>query len=286
MRHSLFLSAILAATTFMAPAAELWAPGVSRADGWVDYNKAAPTDTLGTDSGMCWAASSANIIKWWMNNSADSLTSITVPQDPWYVFRAVYGDVGGTPNYGLGWYINGVTNQWGDLTTPEGYYKDGFATIEDKSNAAWPYGAFLSSVYDTSLNGIRVAANPGDTDGRALTLGILNAMEAGYALSLSAYGEAGNWTVAHAITLWGVEYTGEGDERVITKMWVTDSDDGKEQLVEYAMASKGSSLAFAGGTMSGATIRYADGMRVIPEPATATLSLLALAGLAARRRRK
>ena len=89
--------------------------------------------------------------------------------------------------------------------------------------------------------------------------------------------------MAHAITLWGAEYTGEGNDRTITKMRITDSDDGSSKPVEY-------SIAFSSGTMSGSLIRYAAGMRtdpeLVPEPATATLSLLALAALAARRRRR
>ena len=67
-------------------------------------------------------------------------------------------------------------------------------------------------------------------------------------------------------------------------MWVTDSDDGVTQLVEYSIYTKENSIAFS----TGAEIRYADGLWTtpyMPEPTTATLSLLALAGVVTRRRR-
>lgn len=283
---------VLSALMMLAPAyaAQVWAPGVSASGGWVDYDKGPVNDGVMADTGMCWAASASNVIRWWMNQNNGLTSSAALPQDPWTVFRQVYQNIGSTPGYALGWYIDGVRNQWGDLTLPGGYDATGFPTVENKENAKWPYGGFLSSMYSTSLHKVYVGSNPDDTDGRTLSLNILDAMESGYALTLSAYSEAGNFQVAHAITLWGVEYSGEGNDRTITRMWITDSDDGKQQLVEYGIASKEAGIAFSSGTMSGALIRYADGMwtdpAAVPEPASATLSLLALAALAARRRRK
>lgn len=204
-------------------------------------------------------------------------------------FRTVYGNVGLTPTYGLNWWINGVQNNWGDDIRPDGYDETGFPSIETKENAAWPFGHFLSSVYSTQDNPVAIAGNPNDNNSKAMTLGILNALESGYAVSISVYSEAGNFQVAHAITLWGAEYSGTGNDRVISAIWVTDSDDGKEQLIKYSISTKESAIAISSGDLSGSIIRYAAGMRtdnVVPEPATATLSLLALAGLIARRRRK
>ncbi|MBQ3526863.1 MAG: hypothetical protein IJA63_11380 [Akkermansia sp.] len=44
---------------------------------------------------------------------------------------------GGSTAWGGGW-INGVTNSWGDVTTPTGYDVDGWATVEGKENGEWP----------------------------------------------------------------------------------------------------------------------------------------------------
>lgn len=292
-------------TCFTTQAAELWAPGVSQTGGWVDYNKGPVNDGIWADTGMCWAASASNVISWWNRLNADTLTTSSAHQDPWTVFRAVYKNAGSTPTYAYEWWIDGKYDAYGGLDFPEHYDETGFDSYQSgvfdkgKEPYSWPFGAFLNGnkydsssvqLYSTAEHPILVGSNPNDTNGRAITLGILDALEAGYALSLSAYSEAGNFQMAHAITLWGAEYTGEGNDRTITKMWITDSDDGASKLVEYSIASKEAGIAFSSGTMSGSLIRYAAGMwtdpDLVPEPATATLSLLALAALAARRRRR
>lgn len=114
----------------------------------------------------------------------------------------------------------------------------------------------------------------------------------------------GNAKLAHAITLWGMAY--DEDKNTISKLWITDSDDYETQLeeVDVYYADDDTSTLYLdiygyGSTMGDARV-YIDSayginlsesdtwdlVRVIPEPATATLSLLALAGLVARRRRR
>ena len=78
----------------------------------------------------------------------------------------------------------------------------------------------------------------------------------------------------------GVEYTlsvtGASAAMPPTLSW-TDAE----------LGTQSETLASYNGNMNGnADIVYAVNTEMIPEPATATLSLLALAGLAARRRRK
>lgn len=67
---------------------------------------------------------------------------------------------------------------------------------------------------------------------------------------------------------------------------------GKDQSIDVTLSWEGGSETITGfnGNMNGNNgttwSRVNDGYAVVPEPATATLSLLALAGLAVRRRRK
>ena len=112
-------------------------------------------------------------------------------------------------------------------------------------------------------------------------------MESGYALVLSAN--------SHALTLWGVEYEEPANGIVITKARVTDSDDKTNQLVESSefsvkSGSDGNAVAMkqpAYGEGTSFVYDAISGMRtdvvipepsisMVPEPTTATLSLLAL----------
>lgn len=107
--------------------------------------------------------------------------------------------------------------------------------------------------------------------------------------------------LAHAITLWGVEY--ENDKLV--RIWLTDSDDGMERLFSMSVimdevknkiyldddltddsifCQEYGYDVFIAEIFSINPSETAD-WQMVPEPATATLSLLALAALAVRRRR-
>lgn len=107
----------------------------------------------------------------------------------------------------------------------------------------------------------------------------------------------------HALTLWGVEYK-DGE---LVGIWLTDSDDytGDDRLFyEPVVVDEDANLIYFGEKKDGRyqsieyeghtvyihTIYSIDpsstaNWRLVPEPATATLSLLALAALAVRRRR-
>ena len=134
------------------------------------------------------------------------------------------------------------------------------------------------------------------------------------AISLSIHSDGpvdaeGN-SLAHSITLWGVEY----ENGVLSKLWLTDSDDYTEQLfsVSVTLDEKENKIylgtlitekegetetdsyyyvkeygknVFIGVVYALDTSEIAN-WQLVPEPATATLSLLALAALASRRRRR
>ena len=116
--------------------------------------------------------------------------------------------------------------------------------------------------------------------------------------------------LAHSITLWGVEY----ENGVLSKLWLTDSDDYTEQLfsVSVTLDEKENKIYLGAlitekeaetetdsyyyikeygknvfiGVVYALDTSEVVNWQLVPEPATATLSLLALAALAARRRRR
>lgn len=288
----LTLTSLLALSLMLpvAAAAEAWSPGVSRNGGWVDYDKDAVNKPYMDDEGMCWAAAASNVITWWQNHNAELVASADQPaHNAWDVYRLVYLNVGGVPSNAFNWWINGISrDQYGVPQYGFGSVMDAEVYNNTKElDIQWYFdGGFLSSVYSTAENPITLAV--GNSDSYALCRQIVDALQSGYALVLSAS--------AHALTLWGVEYEETDKGTVITKAWVTDSDDYQNALIESSEFSvksgpDGNAVAMKLPTYGdGTSFVYAaiSGMRTnsVPEPATATLSLLALAGLAARRRRK
>ena len=279
----------LFAMTAVTHAAEAWAYGVSRESGWVDYDKDSAEAEPMADTSMCWAAAASNVITWWQNQNAELLTSTTLPdEDPWEVSRLIYMNVGGFPSMAFNWWINGVS--FDELKASWAIYdKDVFDdTKGDKSYQDYFYGGFLKSVYSTAEN--PVVLTYANNDSYAMCQLVVDALESGYALTLNTSG--------HALTLWGVEYEKNDKGTLITKAWVTDSDDHKNQLVESSGfvvksvkdGADGEAIAMYLPTYTDGTSfvwGVVSGMRtdIIPEPTTGTLSLLALAALAARRRR-
>lgn len=116
-------------------------------------------------------------------------------------------------------------------------------------------------------------------------------------------------SLAHGITMWGAEFT---DLNTLSALWVTDSDDnilnstgdlglfrlsveyrdGNIYLPDYWYGEvKVDSLTVLDATKTDAWnleriyIDLPTPLSAVPEPTTATLSILALAALSARRRR-
>ncbi len=296
----------------LSHAAEVWAPGVSWEGGWYDFNKYAKggesngtSGYLKDDSLMCWAVSAANVIAWWqeqnnIKSEYDYITS-TIPQgkDVHQTFVAVFENDGANPASAFQWWINGSTqnlplrtnfsdedeSSWtsidGITYYPGYFYSGGFLT--DTNYTSTPF-------YNIAADPVTIANTKLSTNGNSITLqsrAIVEALKAGYALSLevntndSSVGE-------HAITLWGVEYTEAANGDItLTKAYITDSDDNHSGIVAAEVNGKGH---LYGMMIENASyqITNANGMRTtvtIPEPATVTLSLLALCGLAARRKR-
>ena len=136
------------------------------------------------------------------------------------------------------------------------------------------------------------------TDGLGISLGIIADPTK---LPAPEDGEEAS-EMGHAITLWGVEYDEDGE---LISLWITDSDDlADEEEGEMTYSEKEKFTLIKVGitfdendenkmwlTDYNDDVYYianvfAFNPKALPEPGTATLSLLALAALAARRRRR
>lgn len=279
-------------------------------------------DWILDDSAMCWAHAASNILQWWQDGQASALPAVvpngasntavpyysTVPgkvgmqriDDPLYVqqlaiFKAIgknWGSTGGKSVQAYNWYFNGgkIDAYGGTLLNADsgGYFKDlGLVMNPDG------YTSPLFTTYTFNDNFTR------DVIIDTLT----GYIDSDYGTTLSVVSSAGG----HAITMWGYEMS--NDEFFV---YLTDSDDYRHALFKqkvifsdnkwaYLTACEGDTAVytetltasfngveqtFQGIMLSEAQAFMGPSLLSIPEPTTATLSLLALAALVARRRRK
>lgn len=202
-----------AALLFCVPAAHAetyWAKGVSKTGGWHDIAK-----TWSNDSEMCWAASGSNIIWWWQDKfvipSRDCPPPVpTDGRDIWDYVKNSFSNGVGLPTT--------VWRMWFDgIGSNGGFYKDrsGFPlaqAIDDKTDVQTflPYGLTkenISNMVKTKFE-----------DGWGLSIGVTE-KQTGY---------------QHAITVWGAELT----NGLLSKIWITDSDDRRDALVEFSVEAK------------------------------------------------
>ncbi len=265
--------------------------------GWYDFNKQRGSGDLTDDGNMCWAASASNIIAWWQDqNGLVSTQKQKIPQgaDVWQTYVAVFINDGGNPDKALYWWITGKGEPAGiDNTVYEGTLSwtgiDG-ATYNPNELYA---GGFLTSptftptpLYDMGIDPITLGLNGGNVLLNQADK-LIAAFSKGYAFAVEVATNEGV-PASHAITLWGAGYTiNEDGKAVINYVYVTESDDAANKIYKATVNDKGDMYGLWANNLS-YRVMNAVGMRSepIPEPTTATLSLLALCGLTARRRRK
>ena len=290
--------------TFAAEAEEVyagtvWAAGVNQYNGWYDVDKS-PTDAR--DDMMCYAASASNLLAWWLNGDSGRQLTPTSPtklEDIWAEFltHCINPASGGDPLAAVNWWISGVyapTNEAEELRSVfnllaadsslitlkvfDGYYFDQYGLNKES------LAEFMTFT----------------TDYTASYFGDL--LKGGAGVSLLLNSETG--ALAHAITLWGADYAGDGS---LEKLWITDSDDDASALVsiDVRIGSNGKVYFDENGEIGdyewyqymGITGIHIYGVsaihpeasaswRLVPEPATTTLSLLTLAAMTLRRRRR
>lgn len=221
---SLMLATTLCSGSF-ASAAEVWASGVSAGGGWTDYNKSlAPGDDY-----LCWAAASSNVINHWQNRYWID-ASIPTGEDIWTQFKnSVSYDAGGSFSPAFQWWLTGdyegaVDGRYyfwaGDVIKTDiekfaGYYFDSCDLSTDWYVNPDNYDRLSNSFWGVSYS---------TSGGSHMATRIVSQLKTGAAICLSLADEGG---LAHAITLWGVEYEEVGGKVNVTKLWVVDSDDNQ-----------------------------------------------------------
>lgn len=295
------VTALLACLLPPLAAVEYWASGVSTEQGWYDANKTFATEDA--DREMCWAASAANIIDWWQREHADIMAKSGVdpalrePEAVWHLLRDSFEDAPGNAFYGMEWYFLDL------FPVPEpplteygkgrgGYYRH--AVMDD----------LLTTEEGLSLIPQPITMADEGVDAQVLALKLRDVLESGRPLSLIL---GGNETV-HAATLWGGVF--DDATGMPLTLYLTDSDDDTLrtafQVPQIFSANVDLIEATVPGTLDPTPVLgitsfivddlpwYGDDMYILgasflgfpyPVPEPTTLPLLALAALAARRRK-
>ncbi len=280
----------------------VWTEGVSAAGGWYDVDKS-QADTR--DDMMCYAASASNLITWWQNGSYGSQLTSSAPGNldgVWttYLDYSKNHASGGDPLAAINWWLSGVYAPANEAEAERSLFNQVANPAMITLNT---FGGFYYDQYGLDKGKLEdLLAFTSDFTGS--DFGSLLGNGAG--VSLLLHSDAGNLT--HVITLWGVEYTDSGS---LAKLWVTDSDDSSAEMyygelfsIDVETGENGKIyfdedgetgyyelMTFQG--VSGVHIYgvssihpgACSGWQLVPEPSTAALSLLALAGLVMRRRR-
>ena len=313
-----------------AETATLWVSGVSADGGWYDVNKANPKAGDGDDY-LCYAAAASNLIAWWQCRYRIEETIPNTAESIWEAYKdASKEDVGGDVGAAVQWWLSGVDSPESKadesrsvylysadnkslLKKFDGYYYNQYNLsnyneyhyIDLNGNEKYDEGVDPLHFYPKALGDFIYTLNestgvtdevsnpPGSSD-------VLTLIENGYGVALSIE-DKGN-TLAHAITLWGVDY--EVESKAITALYLTDSDDeqygkNRDGLFRVESSIENGKIIFSEywgdhegdiyvSGLYGINPAVSDswGLLMVPEPATATLGLLALTGLAVRRRRR
>ena len=209
---------------FSCAAAEIiWVDGVSESGGWYDANKSSTTNA---DDMMCYAASASNLIAWWQNKLPGVPAGTPTDLDAiWakYVASANNGaTLGGNVALSLNWWLSGIYTPLSDaegerhaygwwpgevyseLNATSGYY---FNQCNLTTQDLWDFTSY-NEVFDGDYYTIRHSF-PCSSD-------LLKAwMDDGKGISLGIRNDSGN--LAHAITLWGMEY----EEGALKYLYIT-----------------------------------------------------------------
>lgn len=218
MKRSALCLAILCALSYpsaWAETKELWAYGVSKDSGWYDTTK-----TWSGDTNLCWAATAANMLSWWQHWDANNSTS--APQGALNIYDQLKSDYGKDltdyhAGVGIDWWLVGANHSG---RTSSVFTKGGGAYYLDIYSSNYETQADYFVFYDSFSDPLITALSATSMNVVGLGLGKTNDEDAG-----------------HSITLWGIEY--DDTSQVVSKIYVTDSDDYSSGLKALSVETKG-----------------------------------------------
>ena len=255
----------LTATAVESGTTTVFAEGVSQSSGWYDVNKKSTTTNPGADAMMCWAASSSNIIQWFQDryttagntlpsgcpNGTSSkynyeLQIMDVYRDNWDNLAR-----GNWTDGGVVWYFEG---------------KDVYSTMSNdsraypKSGTGGYFKSVWSNIYPSKMHqqsggSYAIAINCYNwlyesNPLAAFSNYIVDAFKHG--MSSMAVAISSNFSGGHAVTIWGYEI--DKNTGCVTKLFITDSDDGSTPVLQtYTVTSENSNAKIK---LSGYTSYY------------------------------
>lgn len=301
------MSVVAALTLPAVPAlsAELFAPGVTKDSGWYDTNKVFDSQ----DYNLCWAATDANVIKWWLDSyerGGGDLSNITekTAKEIFQNFKDNWNNVGYNNVEGLNWYFTGKFSS-GSVKPSElknantgGYLAD-LDGVGGRNAWGLINGDFqkkgvqeTGKVFISDMTGNYYPGEPLYTH-EDFSQTILEQLTYGASMLSVHKVHSTVSSSGHSITLWGCEY----DEvtNLVTKIYVTDSDDKYDGLKSYTITKppSGNGVMMDNywysndqyGRITASSMLYAA---YIPEPSAFGMiaGIISLVFVVSRRRRK
>lgn len=180
----------------------LFAKGVTMSSGWYDLNKAYGLEGFSSDSNLCWACASTNMIQWW--------------QDLYIAGGGVLPST--TPN---GYIPGRETASYRQLAIFEEFAKKYPNEMGYVLTAIpWYFQTFLPDVYpnhDFKEDDYTVFAEFYPSTIQDFSKTLIEGFEAGGVFGMSSY------FPRHVRTLWGCRY--DTETKIVKEIFITDSDD-------------------------------------------------------------
>lgn len=179
---------------------------------WHDADKINPSGA--PDGLLCWAASASNALAWagWPGLQADGTTPISSADDIFAYFSANWPNSTGNVMYAYDWWFENIDNDPNDNPSGDAGFYDAFDLTAPPATPPGVYGGYWGNnpPTETAISGYI-------DDDRAMEIQI----------------ELPGFT--HSVTVWGMD-------DVANELYITDSDDGAEQLRTFDYYASGGFL--------------------------------------------